>query len=339
VSGRRPRVSVLLPVRDAAATLEPALRSLRRQTLRDHEVVAVDDGSSDDSAALLERAAARDPRVVVVHTPPRGLVAALNTALEHARAPLLARMDADDVAHALRLELQAGRLFADGRVSVLGCRVRHGAAAGLGSAGMAAYVRWSNSLLRHAEIARDVLVESPLVHPSVMVRAALLRRLGGYRDFDGPEDYDLWLRALAAGARFAKLPQALLLWRDSPARLTRRDPRYEPPRFLDLKLQALERARLVPSRPLVIWGAGRAGKAWARALLARGHQLAGFVEVDPRKLGQRIHGAPVWPCAAAGQVANALHLAAVPQPDARARIRAEAARHGLREGRDLVAVA
>jgi hypothetical protein len=266
-------------------------------------------------------------------------VPALNTALEHARAPLLARMDADDVALSRRLELQARRLFSDRRLSVLGCRVRHGAAPGAAGAGMAAYVRWSNALLRHAEIARDALVESPLVHPSVMVRATLLRRLGGYRDFDGPEDYDLWLRALLAGARFAKLPQALLLWRDSAQRLTRRDPRYAAARFLALKLEALERTHLLAPRPLVIWGAGKAGKAWSRALLARGHRLAGFVEVDPRKLGQRIHGAPVWACAGAGQVPGALHLAAVPRPGARARIRAEAARHGLREGRDLVAVA
>jgi hypothetical protein len=204
---------------------------------------------------------------------------------------------------------------------------------------MAAYVRWSNGLLDHHAIARDALVESPLVHPSVMLRAALLRRLGGYRDFDGPEDYDLWLRALAAGARFAKLPQALVLWRDSAARLTRRDPRYARARFLALKLDALETTRLRAPRPLVIWGAGKAGKAWARALLARGHAVAGFVEVDPRKVGQHIHGAPVWPCAGAGRVPGALHLAAVAQPGARARIRAEAARLGLREGRDLVAVA
>jgi hypothetical protein len=72
----------------------------------------------------------------------------------------------------------------------------------------------------------DLFVESPLVHPSVMARAAALRALGGYRVFDGPEDYDLWLRAHAAGLRFAKLSEVLLDWRDSPRRLTRRDPRY-----------------------------------------------------------------------------------------------------------------
>ncbi len=65
---------------------------------------------------------------------------------------------------------------------------------------MRAYVEWQNALVDHDAMARDRFVESPLVHPSVAMRTAALRRLGGWRDFDGPEDYDLWLRALRRGA-------------------------------------------------------------------------------------------------------------------------------------------
>jgi len=335
-------------VRDARATLGACLLSLHRQTLRAHEVVAVDDGSSDGSGELLAQAARHDARLRVLRTGPRGLVAALNTALEAARAPLLARMDADDQAHPCRLELQAARLCADPDLDVLGTRVRHWTTPRTPSpntmqappdSGMAAYVEWSNSLLDNDDIVRDLLVESPLVHPSVMMRAALLRGLGGYRHFDGPEDYDLWLRAQARGARFAKLPQAMLRWRDGPLRLTRSDPRYAPARFRELKLRALEEAHLHGARALVVWGAGKVGKGWARALLARGHTLAAFVEVDPRKIGQRIHGAPVVGCHDVPRLPAALHLAAVGQPGARARIREEAARQGLAPGAHLVAVA
>jgi hypothetical protein len=185
----------------------------------------------------------------------------------------------------------------------------------------------------------ELFVESPLVHPSVMARARVLRALGGYRAFDGPEDYDLWLRAHVAGFRFGKLAEPLLLWRDHKARLTRKDPRYAPERFLALKVEYLERLHLGPERPAVIWGAGKIGKSWARALGARGRSVAAFVEVDPKKIGQRIHGAPVVAVGSAGRFEGALHLAAVGQPGARERIRDEAARRGLREGRDLVAVA
>ena len=332
-----PRVSVLLPVRDGAPTLGPCLDSLLGQTLRDHEVIAVDDGSTDGTDVLLDARAAVDSRLRVLHTPPRGLAQALNLALEAARAPLLARMDADDVASPVRLARQADRLERDPSTDVLSCRVE--LLGDSGKAGMRAYVEWLNRLVDHDAIVRDLFVESPLVHPSVAMRAAALRRLGGYRDFDGPEDYDLWLRAWEAGLRFAKLEETLLAWRDQPRRLTRTDPRYAPERFRAVKLETLLRGPLSPGRPVIVWGAGPIGKGWARALGKAGRVVAAFVEVDRRKIGQTIHGAPVLPVERAHDLGGALHLAAVGQPGARARIRAEAARLGIVDGRDLVAVA
>jgi glycosyltransferase involved in cell wall biosynthesis len=333
---KAPRVSVLLPVRDAAATLAGCLASLTRQSLTDHEVLAVDDGSRDGSGDLLEEAARRDPRLRVLHTPPRGLVGALNLGLAEARAQLVARMDADDEAHPERLARQADRLEREAGLDVLGCRVR---VAGPAGRGMRRYVAWSNGLLDHDAITRDLLVESPLVHPSVALRAEALRTLGGYRETGGPEDYDLWLRAAAAGWRFAKLAETLLDWRDHPGRLTRRDPRYARERFQARKLEALEAGPLAAGRPVVIWGAGPIGKTWARALRARGHHVAAFVEVAPRKIGQRIAGVRVLGLGGAAGPTGALHLAAVGQPGARERIRREARRLGLIDGRDLVAVA
>ena len=334
-----PRISVLLPVRDAAATLAACLDSLAAQTLADHEVVAVDDGSRDGSGEILRARARADARLRVVSTPPVGLVSALNRALTDARAPLVARMDADDRAARERLRLQAERLERDPVVDVLGCRVRVVGLGGPPGAGMRAYVRWQNALLGHDDMARDRFVESPLVHPSVAMRRAALERLGGWRALDGPEDYDLWLRAFAAGLRFAKLAEVLLDWSDSPGRLTRTDRRYAPDRFLALKLEALAEGPLAGGRPAVVWGAGPTGKAWSRALRAAGHEVRAFVEVDPRKLGGRLHGAPVVPVDAAAALHGPLHLAAVGQPGARERIRAEAARLGLVEGADFVAVA
>jgi len=333
-----PRVSVLLPVRDAAATLPEALGSLGAQSLEDHEVIAIDDGSGDGSGEILEAAARQDPRLRVRRRAARGLVASLNEALAAARSPLVARMDADDVAHPSRLELQAARLAADELTDVLGCRVRWRGEAS-GASGMRAYVDWLNQLVDHDAIVRDLFVESPLAHPSVMMRTAALRGLGGYRDFDGPEDYELWLRAHEAGLRFGKCKETLLDWRDGAARLTRTDPRYRAERFRDLKVAVLLRGPLGVGRPVVLWGAGPVGKGFARAFAAAGHGVVAFVEVDPDKVGQRIHGAPVVGLDGVGRFPGALHFAAVGQPRARARIRVEAARLGLAEGRDLIALA
>lgn len=333
-----PRVSVLLPVKDAAPTLAECLHDLGVQTLEDHELVAVDDGSRDGSLELLERAAQADARVRVLRTsPPGGLVAALNVGLGAVRAPLLARMDADDRCPPERLALQAAALERDPGLHILGARVElFGELVG---PGMQAYVAWSNSLLDDAAIRRDLFVESPLVHPSVMLRTEALRALGGYRDDGGPEDYDLWLRAAAAGLHFSKLDAVLLAWRDAPARLTRRDPRYAPARFFERKRQAVLQGPLRQGGATVIWGAGEIGKAWARALQGGGIAVTAFVEVDPRKLGQRIHGAPVVGLEAVAALPEGVwHLAAVGQKGARERIRGEALARGVSDGR-LIAVA
>jgi hypothetical protein len=171
-----------------------------------------------------------------------------------------------------------------------------------------------------------------------MMRTAAIVALGGYRVFDGPEDYELWLRAHRAGLRFAKLPEVLLTWRDDAGRASRTHPRYAPERFRALKLEALEYAHLPRGRGVVIWGAGPIGKAWARALKGRGHGVEAFVEVHPRRLGRTIQGARVVGVEAA-RIRGPLHLAAVGQVGARERIREAARGLGLVEGEDLVAVA
>ncbi len=344
-------VSVLMPVRDARPTLAAALDSLLAQTLTEIEILAVDDGSRDGSAELLTRYGARDRRLRVLRCERPGLVAALNHGLAHAQADLVARMDADDLACPERLRLQVARLRADAGTDILGCRIElfddgSGWERGADSratrpmnAGMRRYVDWLNSTLDHGAILADLFVESPLAHPSVTMRAATLRSLGGYRPFDGPEDYDLWLRAARAGARFAKLPECLLRWRDGPRRLTRQDPRYAAERFQALKLEALERGLLASRRAVALWGGGPIAKAWRRALAARGHRVRAFVDVNPRRIGQCVAGIPVVSAEQAARLPDLLHLAAVGQPGARSRIRTLASSLGLLEGRDLVVVA
>lgn len=334
-----PRVSVLLPVRDAAPFLGECLASLANQSLADHEVIALDDGSVDGSRQILEVAARADPRLRVALNPGRGLVDALNAALGLARSSLVARMDADDVAHPDRLGAQARRLEADSATDIVGCRVRLIGGLAKGNVGMQAYVSWLNSLVDHDAIVRDLWVESPLAHPSVTMRAAELRALGGYRAFDGPEDYDLWLRAHAIGLRFGKTQEVLLDWRDGAPRLSRTDPRYSPDRFRAVKIEALLRGPLAREPPIVVWGAGPIGKAWSRDLAVAGRRIAAFVEVDPDKIGRTIHGVPVLPVVRAASVDGALHLAAVGGAAARQRIRREAKSLALVDGRDLLAVA
>src|SRR5204862_5887387 len=132
-------------------------------------VVAVDDGSTDDSGARLAGWAGRDRRVRVLRLPARGLVAALDAGLAACRAPLVARMDADDLCHPERLAAQLAFLEAHPALGAVGTLVEGRAVDGqpLGR-GMARYLAWSNELREPAAIARARFIESPLVHPSVL---------------------------------------------------------------------------------------------------------------------------------------------------------------------------
>ena len=335
-----PSVSVLLPVRDAGPDLEACLASLERQTLSGFEVVAVDDGSSDGSGQRLEAWAARAPWLRVLRRPPEGLVAALNHGLAVCRGPLVARMDADDVSHPRRLELQSALLEARPKAGVVSCLVRHYPRARVAE-GFARYERWLNGLRTHEEMARERFVESPLAHPSVMVRRELLAAAGGYRDCGWPEDYDLWLRLFAAGVRFAKVERPLYFWREHPGRLTRRDPRYSSDSFLRCKAHHLALGPLAGGRQVVVWGAGQTGRRLARLLLEQGIEIMAFVDIDPRKVGGTARRRPVVaPETLPGLLGpRTVVLAAVASRGARELIRARLEAIGLVEGEGFWCVA
>ena len=120
-----PLISILMPVRNEERYLQAALDSLYRQSLPDWELLAVDDGSLDATPGILSRAARADARVRVIRREGGGLVAALNDGLKECRAPLLARMDGDDISHPRRLELQACYLQANPGAGLVACGFRH----------------------------------------------------------------------------------------------------------------------------------------------------------------------------------------------------------------------
>jgi glycosyltransferase involved in cell wall biosynthesis len=287
-----PRISILMPIRNEERYLQSALDSLYRQSLADWELVAVDDGSCDATPGILARAAAGDPRVRVIRREGGGLVAALNEGLAACRAPLIARMDGDDICHPRRLDLQADFLDAHPDTGLVACGFRHFPRREL-KRGMLAYEGWQNSLVDHGLICRDLYVESPFVHPGVMMRAGILVRLGGYRDQGWPEDYDLWLRMAAAGIRFARLPATLLFWLDHPERATRTMDEYASPAMRRCKFHHLRQGFLSGCSEVVIAGAGLEARAWQRLLLADGVVVSHWLDIDPRKIGRILHGAPV----------------------------------------------
>jgi glycosyltransferase involved in cell wall biosynthesis len=215
-TGRAPSISVILPVHNGEPHLADAVASIQRQTLADFELLAIDDRSTDGSAAFLQLAASRDPRIRVVASRGRGLVEALNLGLSLARGDLVARMDADDISMPIRFERQAKLLNDSAAIAVVGSALTLIDDAGR-AVGEVDYPTGSTQI--EAALAR---MDCALAHSSVMARRSVLVSIGGYREaFRHAEDYDLWLR-VAEHHRIENLPERLMCYRHHGASVSQR---------------------------------------------------------------------------------------------------------------------
>jgi glycosyltransferase involved in cell wall biosynthesis len=195
-----------MPVRDGERFVGEAVESVLGQTLADLELIVVDDGSTDSTPALLAGFARADARVRVLTQAVGGLTSALNAGCALVRAPLIARMDADDVALPDRLERQAAFLDAHPDVALLG-------------GGIVLVDEAGREFDREpGRAAPDLSEQNELVHGTVVMRADAFRALGGYR-LDQSEDYDLWLR-FEEQHRVAALAEPVIRYRFHPGQFS-----------------------------------------------------------------------------------------------------------------------
>jgi glycosyltransferase involved in cell wall biosynthesis len=276
-----PSVTVLLPVYNGAAYVQRAIASVLQQTYRDFELLIVDDGSTDDTPALL--AALDDPRVrVVSHAHNQGLTCTLIEGVQLAQGELLARQDADDWSHPRRLDRQVQFLTRHPQVCLVGTQARvvdeRGRARGRASRPLA----YPSILWTH-------LFDNAFVHSSVLVRRSAIEAVGGYdRAFAVAEDFELWSRVAWAGP-VANLPERLIAFRRHAASVTQGS---------ELRLTSIEENRRIIARNVrAQLGADSASEA-ELDLLARYRQgltaqeVGDFVVLTRRLLRRFLN---VWP--------------------------------------------
>lgn len=290
-----PLVSVLLPFHNAAETIGECIDSILAQSLLEFEIIAVNDFSNDASLQILQ--SYRDQRIRVIDNSERGLVPALNTGLAHCRAALVARMDADDLMYTNRLKKQYQYLRRHHDVVLVATRARKFPEASVRN-GYREYMRWQNSVLNSADVHNQIYIESPFAHPSVMYRRDSVIAAGAYRRGGFPEDYELWLRLFQYGYRMEKLPQVLLDWRESDHRLSRKSENYSRAAFDAIRAEYLSLDERIHNKPIAFWGAGRKTRQRAGYLIEKGFEPYVWIDIDPKKIGNRINGAevvePAW---------------------------------------------
>lgn len=208
-----PRVTVLMPAYNAGPYLAQALDSVCRQTFDDFELLVIDDGSTDNTREVL--AQCRDPRLrTVLHSTNAGLAVRLNEGLALARGTLIARLDADDVAHPSRLALQVAALDREPVLSLVG-----GYAVNISGDGT------FNSMGLYPTSPREIswacCFDSPFNHSAITFRRDAVMALGGYDKSCGyAEDFELWSRLIRSGLVGRNLPVALAAYRRHGQQMT-----------------------------------------------------------------------------------------------------------------------
>ena len=292
----KPEVSILLPVRQWRPTTEAAIASILAQTMTSFELLLIGQQDVEQLAVQLPQ----DPRIRAVARRQPGIVGALNTGLAEARGQYIARMDDDDIAYPERLAVQLAHLHGPTATQLCSCRIRfidsQGNTDTIGH-GNREYGQWLNSLTDDADIRAARYIESPLPHPTLMAHRDVWQRLGPYRDIDGPEDYDLVLRATLLGIRLGKPAPVLLDWREHPGRLTYADPRYRRTAFADCRASAAcdPHSGLGLSAGRAVWlcGTGRNARDWYDALTQQGVCVKGFVDLHRHGPQRSKRGKPV----------------------------------------------
>jgi glycosyltransferase involved in cell wall biosynthesis len=209
-----PIVSVVLSVRNGGSDLPRALATILNQSFTDFELIAIDNGSTDGTRAVLD--AITDTRVRVYHQEDQGLAAALNRGISLARGRYIARQDHDDLANPSRIAKQVAFLDAHPEHALVGTRAEIWV-------GDKPSGRFHDHPTEDSNLRFALLFNNYFVHSSVMMRKAALDEVGVYstdRSRQPPEDYELWSR-IARRFRVANLPERLTVYREVPTSMSR----------------------------------------------------------------------------------------------------------------------
>lgn len=282
------KVSIVMPVKNAMPYLESCLDSILAQTYTDWELIAINDGSTDDSAELLLSYADRDSRISTYDNVGSGIIPALELAYSHTSGALITRMDADDMMTTDRIEIMANSLIEQpGHIAV--GQVKYFSDEGTLGDGYQKYQDWLNGLTAQGNNFTEIYKECVIPSPCWMMHRVDFEKINGFDINTYPEDYDLAFRMYVADLKVIPCSQILHHWRDYPTRTSRTDDNYADNRFLDIKVHYFISKDYKTGSSLILWGAGKKGKMIAQKLVEQKINFHWICD-NPNKIGHDIYG-------------------------------------------------
>ena len=277
-----PLVSVIIPFKNAEVTIADSIDSIINQSYSNLEIILVNDHASDSSIEIVKRYS--DKRILLIDNHGIGIASALNTGLQHINGKYIARMDADDISHPNRIALQVDLLEGTLKIGVVSSLVNH-IDSNNDQEGYRIYVDWLNQLVDPHDHYINRYVDATVAHPSVMFRCELVRDYGNYSTQPIPEDFELWLRWMQNGVRFAKVPQTLVDWYDLPGRASRELANYNQESFYKVKAEYFSKwwNKKSLKKEFWIWGYGKDVFRKSNHLLDHGLSITGYIDLHERK--------------------------------------------------------
>jgi glycosyltransferase involved in cell wall biosynthesis len=285
---KTPKISILMPVKNAMPFLEECLTSIMEQTYQNWELIAVNDGSSDTSLSVLKAFAAKDQRIIALPANRGdGIIDALKLAYSFSSGTFITRMDADDLMTDHKLEVLAHSLMQFGPKHLAIGQVTYFSESILGD-GYQQYEKWLNQLSESGTNFSELYKECVIPSPSWMVFRSDFEACGAFNSAWYPEDYDLCFRFYAQGLACIPAQHKIHFWRDYVHRTSRTHIHYADNQFTALKCYYFKQLSYHANRPIILWGAGNKGKNIAKELKKVGLTFEWACN-NPNKIGHRIY--------------------------------------------------
>lgn len=312
-------ISIVIPFKNTSVFLPECINSIINQTYKNWELLAVNDGSTDNSLAILNEYASKDNRIKVFTNNGKGIIDALRLAYENSRGELITRMDSDDVMSEDKLMVLSTNLLDAGKGNIAVGLVKYFSGNGVGD-GFKNYEHWLNGLTLTGNNFEQIYKECVIPSPCWMVFREDLEKCGAFLPNRYPEDYDLTFRFYLNGLKSIPCDMVLHHWRDYPTRTSRTDEHYADNTFLEIKTDYFLKLEYNNQTSLVVWGAGGKGKTLAQLLIKRNIDFCWICD-NPKKIGKHIYDKELLAFNELDKIENSQSIVTVANPTAQKEIR------------------